>query len=127
MSFLEAVKKCLIGYVDFQGRAPRSEYWWFFVFLIGVSFFFTFFVPQGGLTLIGLFLLGMYPPYLAVTVRRFHDVGRSGWWLLSGLFPPIGVPILLYFTIIKGTEGPNDWGPDPVPRSGPKFKRPPDL
>ena len=126
MSFMEAVKKCLSGYVDFQGRAPRSEYWWFYLF-----YFVTYVVAiaidavatAGILSVV--VTLALFLPLLAVSIRRLHDGGRSGWWILISLIPFVGVLVLLYFMIMKGTEGPNDWGPDPVPDSGPKFSPPP--
>ena len=54
---------------------------------------------------------------LAVAVRRLHDTGRSGWWLLLAVIPLVGQLVLLYFFIDEGDEGDNDYGPDPKARA----------
>jgi uncharacterized membrane protein YhaH (DUF805 family) len=120
MSFQEAVRVCLTKYADFGGRARRSEYWWFVVFnavvgtvasvldaLIGTDF------GRTGLLqlLAGLALL---LPGLAVAVRRLHDVGRSGWWVLLVLIPIVGALILVLAYLIKHSEPDNAYGPAPA-------------
>src|SRR5512135_2750758 len=60
-----------------------------------------------------LYLLAVFTPGLCVTVRRLHDVNRSGWWLLIGFVPLFGVIVLLAFEVTEGTPGPNRFGPDP--------------
>lgn len=119
MDFLTSVKTCLTNYVTFQGRAIRSEYWWFTLFLIVVSLVLAgvdvmifgsdgFFSP-----LSDLFGLATLLPGLAVTARRLHDIDRSGWWMLIGLIPLIGWVILIYWLVQRGTDGPNRFGNDP--------------
>ena len=58
-------------------------------------------------------LLGLIVPGIAVSIRRMHDTGRSGWWLLIGLVPLVGFIVILYFFVQRGTVGPNAWGADP--------------
>ena len=105
LTFSESIKTCLSKYIDFNGRASRSEYWWFVLLGFGLSF-----IPVIGWILRLVILL----PSLAVQVRRLHDMDRSAWWLLL-LVPPItiiGVIILLIMSIFPGTPGPNRYGPD---------------
>lgn len=113
MSFAESIQTCFNKYIDFNGRASRSEYWWFALLGFGLSF-----IPVIGWILRLVILL----PSLAVQVRRLHDMGRSAWWLLL-LVPPItiiGVIVLLIMSIFPGTPGPNRYGPDPLrPQRGP--------
>ena len=62
----------------------------------------------------GIFMLATFLPNLAVSVRRLHDTNRSGWWLLIGLIPLIGIIVLIVFFASKGTDGNNDHGADPL-------------
>ena len=99
-------------YAKFDGRAGRSEFWWFVLanFLCFVvlailiqiaSIFFIFYIG---------YALAVLVPSLAVAVRRLHDSNKSGWLLLLGLIPFVGFIILLVFYILEGTAGPNDHG-----------------
>jgi uncharacterized membrane protein YhaH (DUF805 family) len=114
MSFQDAVRSVLTKYADFNGRARRSEYWYFvlFSFLVLVA---AMIVGRA----IGLgFLyyvawLGLLLPSLAVGARRLHDTGRPGLWLLIGLVPLVGAIILLVFFVSEGNPGPNQYGPSP--------------
>jgi len=67
---------------------------------------------------LGLFIIAAYLLILSIsipaTVRRMHDLGRSGWWLLLGAVPLVGLGIFIWQGFIKGTEGPNEYGPDPL-------------
>ncbi len=115
-------------YADFSGRARRSEYWLFtlFIILVEIAFFILLGVLGGGLGggqmnglgmgltgIYGLFVLGIIIPSLAVSFRRLHDTDRSAWWLLIAFLPFIGGLVLLVFTLLPGTNGPNKFGPDP--------------
>ena len=107
MSFSESARICLQKYIDFNGRASRSEYWWFVLLTFALGF-----IPVIG----WLIRLALLLPSLAVQVRRLHDLGRSAWWLLL-LVPPIfiiGGPVLLIMSAFPGTPGPNRYGPDPL-------------
>ena len=110
MDFVTAVKTCLTKYVDFQGRAGRSEYWWFFLFNVGITLI-TGLISDG---LNVLWSLAMLLPSLAAAVRRLHDRDMSGWWVLLILVPLIGGLALLIILALKGTDGPNRFGADPI-------------
>lgn len=114
--------KVLRQYADFSGRARRQEFWMFtlinmavFVVLgIGAGILANVSEGLGGLAFvgIGLYYLAILVPSLAVAVRRLHDTGRSGWFLLLSLVPLVSL-VLLYFYILEGDAGPNLYGPDP--------------
>ena len=119
MSFQDAVRVCLTKYADFSGRARRSEYWWFVVFtavvttiasvidaLLGTQF------GRTGL-LQGLATLALLLPSLAVGIRRLHDVGRSGWWVLLIIIPILGALILILAFFVRDSQPANDYGPSP--------------
>jgi len=102
------------NYANFSGRARRSEYWYFTLFnvlaiillaLLGLvtGIFFVFYL---------VYIIAMIIPSLAVSVRRLHDTGKSGWFILLGLVP-LGGLVLLVFYCIEGDRGPNEYGPDP--------------
>lgn len=130
MDFMTAVKTCFGKYATFAGRAQRSEFWWFVLFvwvtsivltIVDSTMFGTVVRTPGGFSastntpyLSGLFSLAILLPNLAVSVRRLHDTDRSGWWLLIGLIPLVGFIVLLVFFTSKGTEGDNRFGPDPL-------------
>lgn len=101
MGFVSAVKSCLVQYAGFSGRATRSEYWWFFLFYILVLLVIGGLLSGGMLrdaTVLGIAILALLLPMLAVSVRRLHDVGRSGWWLLL-TFTGFGDLVLLYWFV----------------------------
>jgi uncharacterized membrane protein YhaH (DUF805 family) len=115
--YLEVLKK----YAVFSGRARRAEYWYFVLFNIIVAIVLslidtllgTFDFVQGVGLLSGLYALAVLIPTLAVTVRRLHDVDRSGWWIFINLIPLIGTIVLLVFAVTDGTPGSNRYGPNP--------------
>ncbi len=121
MTFNQSIRTCFRKYVDFTGRAARSEYWWFTLFLILGNLAATiidtakFGVPaeQYG-PLNSVFSLATLLPGIAVSVRRLHDVNRSGWWLLIMFIPLIGWLVLLFWEVSPGTPGANRFGPDPL-------------
>ena len=108
-------------YAVFSGRARRKEYWMFVLF--NVIFVIIASIIDGllGTTIKGfgfglfyaLYVLAVIIPSLAVGVRRLHDTGRSGWWLLIGLIPVIGGIWLLVLMVLNGNPGDNKYGPDP--------------
>jgi uncharacterized membrane protein YhaH (DUF805 family) len=129
---MEYMLMSLRRYADFSGRSRRMEYWMFVLFytvlLIGVMI--VGFVldavlgleepglPFGSATIIllGITMLGLIIPSIAVQVRRFHDQDKSGWFVLLGLIPYAGGLILLIFMCIDGTAGSNRFGEDPQGR-----------
>lgn len=117
MDFAQAVKTCLNKYADFSGRAQRSEYWYFFLFLVIVDIVASvldsaLFGDFSALYLIAT--LALIVPSIAAGVRRLHDTGRSGWWLLLAFIPVVGAIVLIVFLCQRGTAGPNQFGPDPL-------------
>jgi uncharacterized membrane protein YhaH (DUF805 family) len=109
--YLDVLKK----YAEFSGRARRKEYWMFFLFyfLIAIAIGIVEAVIHTGGILGGIYALAMLIPGLAVTVRRLHDTGRTGWWILIGLIPVIGTIVLLVFMVLDSQPGDNEYGPNP--------------
>jgi uncharacterized membrane protein YhaH (DUF805 family) len=116
MGIQDAVSTCFSKYVTFQGRATRSEYWWWALFvmvvylvIIGVGLAV---MSDSSLPMIVamLFMLAVLLPSLAVLIRRLHDTDHSGWWFFIELVPIIGPLWLLYLLVISGTPGPNRFG-----------------
>ncbi len=125
MTFRESIETCLIKkFLTIKGRASRSEFWYFFLFSIIVSIILVF---AGGIaftqsntagiaifSLLGIYWLGAFIPSITVSIRRFHDLDKSGFWYLIvfflGLIPLVGfissIGMLIYFAS-KGTEGNN--------------------
>lgn len=101
MDFGEAIKVCFNKFADFNGRARRSEFWWFQLFAYLVS---SITCGIGGLVLL--------IPLLAVTSRRLHDTGHSGWWQLIQLVP-FGVILIIIWGVQDSDPGPNEYGPNP--------------
>ena len=117
MSLIDAVNSCFRQYVGFSGRASRAEFWWFFLFglLVGLA---AGIVDRRG-TIGGLISLVLLLPSLAMGVRRLHDVGRSGFWLLIALVPVAGLIVLIVFWVQRGESGANAYGPPPAESVGP--------
>lgn len=107
MTFTESIRTCFTKYANFNGRAVRSEYWWFVLFSVLVSSALHLINPSDLLG--GIFSLAILLPSLAVAARRLHDTNRSGWFLLLNLIPIIGWIILLVWYVQKGTEGFNQY------------------
>ena len=115
--YLQALKK----YAEFSGRSRRMEYWYFVLFNIIVSIVLgvidgllgTSGSYAGAGLLSGIYGLAVIIPTLAVTVRRLHDIDRSGWWILIALVPLLGAIVLLVFALLEGTPGDNQYGPNP--------------
>jgi len=101
MSFGEAIKTCFEKYAVFSGRARRSEFWYFYLFYILVAFGLSFLsirIPVAKYLYI-LFGLGVFLPYTAVTVRRLHDIGKSGWILLIFMVVIFLISMLMFLII----------------------------
>ena len=115
--YLEVLKK----YAVFDGRARRQEYWMFILFNIIITAVLALIdsligtvIRQAGFGLLqGLYDLAVLIPSIAVTVRRLHDTGRTGWWILIGLIPVIGGIVLLIFMLLDSEPGENQYGPNP--------------
>lgn len=125
LGFIENFKHCVVHkYADFEGRASRSEYWHFMLvyqLIIAIILFIcaaiSCVIPVSGTTgvalgLVVLFILsiGFIIPGVAVAVRRLHDVGWSGWFVLVGLIPFVGVPIMIILMALPGKSAANRFG-----------------
>ncbi len=116
-TFGNSVSICLRKYAVFRGRAPRAELWFYVLFnlILGVV---AAILDSSAFHHAAVFTilvdLGLLLPSLAVQVRRLHDLDRSGWWLLIGFIPLVGVIVLLVWFCTRGTRGPNRFGPDPL-------------
>ncbi len=115
--YIEVLKK----YAVFDGRARRMEYWMFVLFNVIISIVLGVIdnvlgtVTEIGQGLLGLvYSLAVLLPGIAVTIRRLHDTGRSGWYILLGFIPCIGVIILLVFMVQDSDAGDNEYGPNPI-------------
>ena len=130
MQFLEAIQTCVVKkYCDFNGRASRSEFWWYTLGNVIVCYAWSFIVSMitGASVMVGadgqfhfsaLQLLSYIPsialllPTLGVGARRLHDIGKSGWLQLLWLICCGGL-ILIYFWVKEGDKGDNEYGPAP--------------
>jgi uncharacterized membrane protein YhaH (DUF805 family) len=123
--YMEVLRK----YADFNGRARRTEYWMFTLFNI-LIYMGLGILAFAAIALMGrsssnsaavllvvapiwLYGLAVIIPGLAVSVRRLHDTGRSGWFILVAFIPFVGGIILLVFTCMDSQPGPNLYGPNP--------------
>ena len=118
LGFVDAVKICLTEkYCDFNGRARRSEYWWFclcnFVLSYVVNLIGGLISPTVGMVLTCIVTLGLLLPGLGVCVRRLHDIGKSGWLVLLALIPLVGAIILIVWFCKDSDRGSNAYGPSP--------------
>ena len=124
MGFAEAIKSFWSNYATFKGRARRSEYWFIQLFLIITNVAVGAidlalmngdvdrFIANGGGGIVGLvWILVTIVPALAVLVRRLHDTGKSGWWVLMGFVPFAGAIVLFVFSVLDSTSGENKYGP----------------
>lgn len=106
------------AYATFSGRAQRMEYWTFFFvnfaifILLGILGTVPGFETAAAIVYL-LFLIATFLPSLAVAVRRLHDIGRSGWWVLLAFIPIIGTITLIVMLVFDSQEGENIYGPNP--------------
>lgn len=108
--YLKVVK----NYAVFQGRARRKEHWMFILFNVIISLVLSIIENLIGIpsVLTSIYSLVVLLPTLGVSVRRLHDTGRSGWWILIGLIPLIGGIVLLVFAC-QDSDRDNQYGPNP--------------
>jgi uncharacterized membrane protein YhaH (DUF805 family) len=114
--YIDAIKKGFKGYVVWNARSTRSEFWWWtlFTFIVGIvasvldsiifGSNFGSASPIYSITTLALFL-----PSLSVLVRRLHDTDRTGWWVLIALIPVVGFIVLLVFVLLPSKMGPTRW------------------
>ena len=117
MSFGSAISNVLSNYANFSGRASKAEFWWWVLFftllMLAVGIIAAVMSPSMGGALSGLVWLGLFLPNLAVQVRRLHDTGRSGWWMLLLLVPLIGFIVLFIWFLSASNSGVNNYGEQP--------------
>jgi uncharacterized membrane protein YhaH (DUF805 family) len=107
---------------DFSGRSRRKEYWYFQLFnaitVLFLALFAIAFSDQGKPAMVPFYLIFIYclvlfVPALAITIRRLHDIGKSGWWYFISFIPIVGGIILFVFTLLDSEPYANQWGLDP--------------
>lgn len=105
----------LKNYATFSGRARRREYWMYTLVnsLIFAALWLTGMVADFMFIVAILYMLAVFVPGLAVTVRRLHDTSRSGWWFFINFVPFVGGVIVLVFMCLDSAEGDNKYGPNP--------------
>ncbi|MBS4022636.1 MAG: DUF805 domain-containing protein [Dethiobacter sp.] len=103
--YLEVLKK----YAVFSGRARRKEYWMFFLINLIIAVVLSFISDY----LYYLYVLAVFIPGLAVSVRRLHDIGKSGWWFFISLIPIAGWIWYIVLMATNGQLGENQYGPNP--------------
>lgn len=107
--------KVLKNYAVFSGRAQRMEYWMFclFNFIISIAIG----VVEGLLGTMGIigliYCFAILLPGIGVSIRRLHDIGKTGWWLLIAFVPLLGAIVLLIFMVLDSQPGDNQYGPNP--------------
>lgn len=109
-NYQQAIITCFKKFADFKGRARRSEFWYFELFCVLISLVFSFFISEDMATIAMLVTL---IPNIAVSVRRLHDIDRSGWWMLIALVPIVGVLLLLFWATQEGNPSTNQYGESP--------------
>src|SRR3954468_14824563 len=118
MSFVEAIQSGFSNYVNFSGRAARSEYWYWVLFVVLLSIVTNIIdavISSSGIGILSAIVsLALFLPGLAVGIRRLHDLDKSGWWTLLIFIPLVGAIILIVWACTRGTMGPNRFGPDPL-------------
>lgn len=116
MTFSDAISGCMGKYGTFGGRASRSEFWWFYLFTLLLGW--AALVAGGGegstegVVMNAVVNLALAVPNLAVSCRRLHDTGRSGWWVLI-VFTVVGIIPLIVWWASEGSREANQYG-DPV-------------
>lgn len=107
-------------FFSFDGRIPRSK-WWLGALAVGAAFAIASLIFLRLLHSPLLYWLSAVPilwATIAIAVKRWHDINASGWWAIVNLIPGIGLIALVFNGLIKGTKGPNKYGPDPLAKGG---------
>ena len=125
MTFIESIKTCFKKYITIKGRASRSEYWWFQAMFVPLTMFVVIMSEAENLENSSELILWFYLfcfivvlvsiiPLITVTIRRFHDTNKSGWYFFLGLIPFVGSLIVTVMMIPEGTKGKNKYGPNSI-------------
>lgn len=114
MNFFDAVASVFLKFLTWEGRAPRSEYWYFQLFLCFFPTVLSLMVDQKDAAFLASGgMMFIFLPILSVTIRRLHDTDRSGWWAWLVLIPLIGPLILLIFMLLPSDQYRNYYGENP--------------
>jgi uncharacterized membrane protein YhaH (DUF805 family) len=114
MNFVQAIQSGIGKYVQFGGRASRSEYWYWTLFSLLLSIAASIVDGLFGTDIVSLIVgVALFLPGLAMSARRLHDIDRTFWWVLI-TFTIVGVLVLIYWACLPGTVGPNRFGSDPL-------------
>lgn len=124
MTFKRAFERCVREkYVAFSGRASRAEYWKFMLIYVIILLvaqaldvgLFPHTVDETGMggTITTIVTILLFLPAFTAQIRRLHDIGKSGWWILWQIVPIIGTLVLLYFLVKPSEKGTNKYGPQP--------------
>jgi uncharacterized membrane protein YhaH (DUF805 family) len=120
MNFQESIQSGFRHYVSVEGRAPRSEFWFWTLFT--VLLYVAAGILDGVISANGqpshvcyiIVCIGVFLPNICMGVRRLHDIDFRGWWLLIALIPLAGAIALIVMDCLRGTEGNNRFGPNPL-------------
>ena len=123
MTFSESISTCFKKYLVFQGRASKSEFWWFqLLWFISMLMIYIFYESDPVRYFFFGIIIIIAIPLLSVGVRRLHDTGKSGFYYFWTIVPFIGSFILLAFMLGDGTKGRNQYGDNPLKKSKSKKK-----
>jgi DNA-binding CsgD family transcriptional regulator len=109
MTFFGSIRTCFVKYAEFNGRASRTEFWWFTLFILLVATALMYLSQTAG----DVFLIATLLPFLAAGARRLHDVDRSGWWQLFMLAPIAGI-VVVGFLWARPSTSPRPDKPTPA-------------
>ena len=104
MNLIKSIETCFKKYADFNGRASRSEFWWFYLFNT-IVWVFSWIMP-----FLFFIYLALFIPFIAVAARRLHDINKSGWFQLIGLIPLVGWIIVIVWWATDGENKNNRFG-----------------
>lgn len=110
MNFQQAVSSGFQKYAQFSGRASRSEFWYWILFVILAGVIASLLGDVANVVV----AIGTIVPNLAIAARRLHDIDKSGWWQLIGIIPLLGLIVLIVWYCRKGGEGDNRFGGNPL-------------
>ena len=119
MGIVDAVQNCFNNYANANGRARRSEFWYWVLFQFIVQFIAAIISRMTGISIITLIAsLALTFPSVCVGIRRLHDIGMSGWYYLVSFIPVVGLILLIVWGTRDSQPGQNQYGPNPKGDNG---------
>ena len=113
MDIMQSAKTVLNNYAQFDGRSGRAEFWWWALAYVVGALIVNFVASAIGLGILGMaYWLALIVPSVAVSIRRFHDIGKEAWWAILLFIPLVNLVIALIF-LTKASDGPNKYGQGP--------------